>query len=486
MLLADASLLSLALAPGASGLVARSDGIVRAAVRAIPDPDPAPNLRSRQNVIDVINQRNGTRYAVEVALGTPPQTQYLILDTGSPDTWFNPTCETSRVVAECRQYPRFDLSKSSSLRDLGVSDLLLYGSGQAEINWYTDTFTIGSATIKNQVIGINVASERIPLGILGVSPPVGGVNEYPYVLDSMVSQGLIKSRAFSLDLRGVHNPNGAIIFGGIDTGKYIGSFAKLPILPQSQSPRGGNRYYVTMSGIGLTLPDGTVVKSGELSTPVFLDSGATLSHLPTRIFEALASSFDGAAYEPETGYYYLPCSATNLNGTIDFYFGDKAIRVALNDFIWQVGPYCLLGAVAEEREPILGATFLRAAYVVFDQDQRNLHIAQAANCGENLVAIGSGKDAVPSRTGDCTELPTPTGTNASSSRLDVTKTHAPTATFTGPVPTLDDGPGPAADHTATGTLPLGTDDAGNAAGKGVQLSLGVAAAVAAANLVLAL
>jgi hypothetical protein len=53
-------------------------------------------------------------------------------------------------------------------------------------------------------------------------------------------------------------------------------------------------------------------------------------------------------------------------------------------------------------EPVLGDSFLRAAYVVYDQDNRNLHLAQAANCGSNLVEIGSGSDAVPSVTGDCT------------------------------------------------------------------------------------
>lgn len=53
-------------------------------------------------------------------------------------------------------------------------------------------------------------------------------------------------------------------------------------------------------------------------------------------------------------------------------------------------------------EPVLGDSFLRAAYVVYDQDNGNLHLAQAANCGSNLVAISSGSDAVPSITGDCT------------------------------------------------------------------------------------
>ncbi|KAL2116065.1 hypothetical protein VTJ04DRAFT_10320 [Mycothermus thermophilus] len=477
--LAGITLLSFGLIPGASGLERRGDGIVRAPVRAIPG-DPLPNLRGRQNAIDVINQLNGTRYAVEVQLGTPPQTQYLILDTGSPDTWFNPTCATSRSAAECRRYPRFDLDSSSTLVDLRQSSLLRYGSGQAMVEWYRDTLTIGSAEIKNQIVGINVDSEKIPLGILGVSPSVHGTNDYDYVLDSMVKQGLIKSRAFSLDLRSVENPNGAIIFGGIDTGKYIGSLAKLPILPQKQSPRGGNRYYVSMTGVGLTLPDGTILKSEAIETPVFLDSGATLSHLPTRIVQALANSFNDSAYDPEMGYYYLPCSATQLNASIDFYFGDKGISVPFKEFIWQVGPYCLLGAIAEDTEPILGDTFLRAAYVVFDQDQRNLHIAQAANCGENLVPIGTGKNAVPSLTGDCTELPTPThtGSKSGSDKLDVTGTHAPTATITGVVPDLDDGPGPAADGTES-TGPSETN-AAPAVGKS---GMGLAAAVAVANVV---
>ncbi len=55
---------------------------------------------------------------------------------------------------------------------------------------------------------------------------------------------------------------------------------------------------------------------------------------------------------------------------------------------------------------VLGDTFLRSAYVVFDWDNRNIHFAQSADCGENLVAIGKGANAVPSLTGDC-DLPAP-------------------------------------------------------------------------------
>lgn len=52
--------------------------------------------------------------------------------------------------------------------------------------------------------------------------------------------------------------------------------------------------------------------------------------------------------------------------------------------------------------PVLGDSFLRAAYVVYDQDNRNLHLAQADDCGDSLVAISTGVNAVPSVTGKCT------------------------------------------------------------------------------------
>ena len=42
-----------------------------------------------------------------------------------------------------------------------------------------------------------------------------------------------------------------------------------------------------------------------------------------------------------------------------------------------------------------------ALQVVYDQGNQNIHLAQAANCGTNLVPIGKGVNAVPSSAGDC-------------------------------------------------------------------------------------
>jgi len=290
---------SVSAAPGPEHLITRGEGFIRAPVNAI--QGTVPSLRARQNEVAIENQRTGTRYGIDIELGTPPQKVTLILDTGSPDTWVNPTCQFANVPSDCRSFPRYDYTKSSSVNVTRASDILVYGIGNSTVQYVYETVKLGSATITRQVIGISVESHQIPLGILGLSPPIRGVNEYPYLLDTMKAQGVIKSRAFSMDLRTVDSKEGALIFGGIDTGKYIGVLAKLPMLARQQTPLGADRYYVTMTGVGLTFPDGRIERSQDINVPVFLDSGGTLSRLPTPIYNAFAASFKDAEFDHFSG-----------------------------------------------------------------------------------------------------------------------------------------------------------------------------------------
>jgi len=339
-----------------------------------------------------------------------------------------------------------------------------------------------AATIKKQIFGIGLESYDIPLGILGLSPAVNPNDPdiYPFVLDTMKSQGVIKSRAFSLDLRGVSEPEGAIIFGGLDTGKFIGTLEKLPMLRPSQSPSGADRYWIVLTGIGITLPDGTSDRSGDIEVAVFPDSGGTLSRLPTPIFQAFGESFPGALFDPQSGFYIVDCDVADQRGSVDFYFNNKRIAVAYADFIWQVNSQaCVLGVLPDDDEPVLGDSFLRAAYVVHDQDNRNLHMAQAASCGSNIVSIGSGSNAVPSVTGLCTAAPSATRTGFG---LDATATRQPSNIFTGDSPDATAvGPGPAGGRTSAtaGALnPSGTGQSGAGRSACLSLGFGFAAAVA--------
>jgi hypothetical protein len=64
-----------------------------------------------------------------------------------------------------------------------------------------------ASKIEGQIFGAATDSTDIPAGILGLAPPVSGTKSYSLVLDSMADQGLINSRAFSLDLRSIDSPD---------------------------------------------------------------------------------------------------------------------------------------------------------------------------------------------------------------------------------------------------------------------------------------
>jgi hypothetical protein len=193
-------------------------------------------------------------------------------------------------------------------------------------------------------------SYDIPVGILGLSPPTSDAQtQYSFVLDSMADQGLIESRAFSLDLRNVDDPNGSVIFGGIDTGKFIGSLEKCPILDAAETPSGADRYWITMTGVGITLPDGESQSSDAIEVPVFLDSGGTLSRLPTPIYQAIGDSFPGAQLDQSSGFYYVDCDVGQQPGSVDFTFNNKKIAVPYADFIWEADAgQCVVGLLPND------------------------------------------------------------------------------------------------------------------------------------------
>ena len=170
----------------------------------------------------------------------------------------------------------------------------------------------------------------------------------------------------------------------------------------------------------------TSARISNRTVTVLLDSGSSLSYLPPDMYQALVQRFPGAKLNTLTGDTNIDCAIVNQTGSILFTFAGKTIAVGLKDFVVKdkFTGLCQLG-VASGAEPnlILGDTVLRAAYVVYDLDNQNIHVAQAANCGTNIVPIGKGPNAVPSVPGQCSSTsptagqPTPTYLSAAARPL---------------------------------------------------------------------
>ncbi|KAH7369496.1 aspartic peptidase domain-containing protein [Rhexocercosporidium sp. MPI-PUGE-AT-0058] len=391
----------------------REPGILRLPITA------AKGAMKRQVVSPLENIQTGTRYMVEFSIGTPPQNLALSLDTGSSETWVNPQCSAAGPQANidlCNSFPTYNPNVSSTALDFQQTTTLSYGKGTAHIDYFSDHFNLGGAVVTGQQFGVATSSSDLPVGLMGVGPGIE-LTGYPIIIDTLAKQGVTNSRAFSLDLRSYESPDGAIIFGGIDTAKYSGSLEKCPIIPAAQAPDSYPRYWIHMKSVGITKPGEVSSKlyapssSDPLGQPVFLDSGGTLTRLPAAVVKAIIADFPGATEDGNSGLYLVDCSVGDQAGTVDFGFGNTVINVPFSEFIWHIEGICYLGVAVDDVTPVLGDTFLRAAFVVYDQDNQNLHLANAKNCGTNLVAIGSGPDAVPSIVGACG----PSSTSSSSS-----------------------------------------------------------------------
>lgn len=85
---------------------------------------------------------------------------------------------------------------------------------------------------------------------------------------------------------------------------------------------------------------------------------------------------------------------------------------------------------------ILGDTFLRSVYTVFDWDNQNAYVAQGDDCGSHIIPIGKGADSVPELVGECGR-PTTSSTTSHSKTTSETKTssHTKTDTMTTSKPT---------------------------------------------------
>ena len=340
------------------------------------------------------------------------------MDTGSSELWFNPDCDTApsaQQARQCRSFGHYNPEDSTTpaIGPFGSSEIY-YGDPSdptthtsVEIEYFADDITLGNATIANQTFGLVVDSEGISQGIMGLAPDTrSGFDDadkpYPLVLHNMAEQELITSRMFALDLRHAEAETGAIIFGGIDRNKFIGNLESMPIVRGSS---GEYRLGVEIDTMGLTLDgDSSEYELEVEDRNVMLDSGTTLTRLHSAAAAPILRALD--AEDIGDGFFYTPCSMREESGSVDFGFGNKTVRVPFSDFIIEYGDplWCAIGVVLTTDQQIVGDSILRAGYFVFDWDNEAVHIAQAANCGEeDIVAAGKGREAVPDVKGNCDE-----------------------------------------------------------------------------------
>jgi len=103
-------------------------------------------------------------------------------------------------------------------------------------------------------------------------------------------------------------------------------------------------------------------------------------YLPDTIAETIFTAVN-AQYSEEQGAAFVDCALRYAEGSIDFTFTGPTISVKLDELVIVAGidrgePVCILGiAPAGSSTPVLGDTFLRSAYVVYDLQHNEISLA---------------------------------------------------------------------------------------------------------------
>lgn len=411
------------IAPGASALnlLPKRDGspaVVGLGVQRnfVQNPAERDALRRRQTVLETLDN-DQTLYFANVSIGTPPQDLRLSIDTGSSDLWMN--SRSSQICQYrgnlCAPSGTYDANSSSTNSYVSSDFNISYADGSGAAGDYVkDTVNIGGKTLDNFQVGVGYVSTS-PQGILGIGYTANeaqvnraGQKAYANMPQAMVDAGLIKSNAYSLWLDDLAASTGSIMFGGVDTDKYQGQLQSLPV----QTVFGQHaEFIITLSGMSLSNNGKNTSLTTDLPNPVILDSGSSLTYLPDNLANDIYQALN-VQYSQRQQQAFAPCSLANEAITIDFTFSSPTISVPISELVLSAGTnaqgndqtfqngnsLCIFGiAPSGGSTTVLGDTFLRSAYVVYDLANNEISLAQTDfnSTTSNVVEIGTGTASVP-------------------------------------------------------------------------------------------
>ncbi|KAJ4354864.1 hypothetical protein N0V95_003474 [Ascochyta clinopodiicola] len=371
--------------------------------------------------VPIYNDLAYQRYNITITIGTPPQSFSLLFDTGSTDVWV-PQANSSGCNPACPRGFSFDPTASTSLVRTNIPFDARYGLtpdlavvGQ----YYNDSISVsGLAALANAQFAVGDLPSLLFVqgnrGILGLgsrlsesvyssptSPYRGNLNAtYTPLWERIARASPGGRKEFSVWLNAQGAEKGSVQFGGQDRGKYEGALAKVPLNvdPETGLSSGWN---VNLTGVtrvsGLGTNEKKRLTPSKYSVDFTIDSGSPNMYVPTSLYKAVVQDLNATTIT--NGAPYVPCSLRSAaTGSLDFTFlthpsGHEAkIRVPYAEIVYPPGfpvtvppvddrngeKMCYFGVVPSDGPVrLLGASFLRSAYVVFDAEREELRMAQA-------------------------------------------------------------------------------------------------------------
>ncbi|KAL2265690.1 hypothetical protein VTJ83DRAFT_6790 [Remersonia thermophila] len=374
-------------------------------------PAPVPvRLEKRDNAYDVSEPIEPTEpnsagifqygpdysYFIQVQVGTPSQSMFMLLDTGAANTWMmGAKCQS----AACGLHDTFDESASTTWRKTADFFGIQYGSGNVSGFVGTDTASFAGLTIRELTFGlashVNDSFKHFAFdGILGLGmgDSVTGGNFLSHLKNNKILDSLVLGISLNRGSDGVND--GQITFGGVDPAKFTGEITYSDIAPPQ---RAKGEWAITMDGASY---DGK--GAGSTNVLAYIDTGTSFIFAPPADLDELfkhvpgSSSYDNKRYRE----YQVPCNTTT---PIVLTFAGESYEISPADWILPKGDKCVGNLYGWEVRPgtgswLLGDTFLKNVYSVYDADKKRIGFARKAETLGKPTSSSSSESSHPTST----------------------------------------------------------------------------------------
>ncbi|KAJ3177657.1 hypothetical protein HDU87_004410 [Geranomyces variabilis] len=399
---------SAATAVAPSALAQLGTNVHHIAVQKLPAKKPHPRkpLPGRERAV-FSPVSNGAYYGM-VSVGTPAQQFPVLLDTGSADFWIYAERNKKPVDKSDTLYRPF---ASSTNKDIHKNSTISYGDGStSSYAWMTDTVAVGDKRVKSLQIGAAYIDENgvarrsdvtyANTGLLGLSWQDGNTGGFMPAVQTMFAEGAIPRNMFALYLGNERNStDGALTLGGLDPSRFMAKdFAWNPSPYLFNNATLGQQYFnIDVDQISITKGSSSQVIKTKRSDghgrggdrEYILDSGTSFFALPTSLVNMLVGATNATLVQDATlvsGGYAVDCKQRKIGPKLSFTIGGKAYDFAPSEWIGEdptqvevPGTTCFLELydIGDSTPFILGDTFLRKYYSVYDFENRRTGLAQA-------------------------------------------------------------------------------------------------------------
>ncbi|GMH12487.1 hypothetical protein Nepgr_014328 [Nepenthes gracilis] len=326
-------------------------------------------------VVSGIDEGSG-EYFVRIGVGSPPRSQYMVIDSGSDIVWVQ--CQPCSPCYR-QSDPVFDPSESASFLGVACGSVVcdrLENSGchsgrcRYEVQYsdgsYTkgtfalETITIGSTEVRDVAIGCGHKNQGMFVGAAGLLGLGSGSMSFVGQLGGQTGGAF----SYCLVSRGTDS-NGSLIFGR--EAMPVGA-AWITLV---RNPHAPSFYYIRLSGLGVggiqvPVPEYSFQLTETGDGGVVMDTGTAVTRLPTAAYVAFRDAFvTQTASLPRAPAVSIFDTCYNLSGfisirvpTVSFYFSEGPIlTLPARNFLIPVdetGTFCLAFAPSPSGLSIIG------------------------------------------------------------------------------------------------------------------------------------